>query len=480
VMRDGAATGLLLLSVFGSARQWRKDETEFAESVAAVIGGVLEERARSRAESRLRDIMEDSLSGLPDRDYLRQRAAELFPRLSARANSLAAFVVELEDFGDVLDRHGQLIADELLKAAALRMKSAVRRDDLLVRLDGNAFLILARDLGDAQVVEDIAQQISDSMRNAFSLQGRLLRISANLGIARYPEDGTELETLLKKAGAARYQAKAADHAQPRSAGATPADIRDESPTAQLRRAIEQRELRHYYQPQIDLKSGRVRGVEALLRWQHPQHGLLLPASFLPLAEQGGEIQALSAWALDDACRQAAGWNALGIDGFAVALKLSAAQLADPRLLPALGAAMRRNGLHPHQVECEIKEAVLRSADAALHARIRQLAEMEVALSIDEFSGAGLDELQRRYPVHKVKIEAAAAGGMQEADASDAGDVADAAIADAHALGLEVVAKGVETSQQLEYLRARGCDIGQGYYFTQPLTADQFEKWLTRH
>ncbi|GIZ51394.1 sensor domain-containing protein [Noviherbaspirillum aridicola] len=480
VARDAVPSGLLVFSVVGAARAWRRDETEFAGNVACLVAGALEERVRSHTESRLRDIaLEDSLTRLPAGGYVRQRAAEIFPKLSARADTLAVFVIDLDGFTGINDRHGPLLGDELLKAAALRLKNAVRRDDVLVRLEGDAFLLLARDVRDAQVVEDIAQQITDSLRNAFSLQGQILRVSASVGIARYPEHGADLETLLRKAGEARYQAKAAGRGQYRAFSGAAQAARaapEEDPAAQLRRAIAQHELQHYYQPQVDLGSGRIRGVEALLRWQHPQHGLLLPASFLPLAEQGDDIGALTAWALDDACRQAAVWHGMGMDDFTIALKLSAAQLADTVLLPALEAALSRRGLPARQVECEIKEAVLRDADEALLSRIRGLGELGAAVTIDETGGEGLEALVQRVPVHKVKIDASPAGGMQETDTPA---VADAAIAAAHALGLEVVAKGVETSQQVEHLRERGCDIGLGYYYTQPLTADQFEKWLTR-
>lgn len=481
VLRQDRPAGLLVLSGFGEARPWRKDETEFAENAACLVARTLEESVRSRTESRLRDIaLEDSVTRLPRMAGgrpLSEQAAEIFPKLSARSETLTAFVIDLDGFTGINERHGALLGDELLKAAALRVRNAVRRDDMLVRLDGDAFLLLARDLRDGQVVEDIAQQITDSLRNAFSLQGQMLRVTASVGIARYPEDGTDLETLLKKAGEARYEAKAAGRGQYRAFSGAPAAVAPEDdPAGQLRRAVLQGELQHYFQPQVDLRSGEVRGVEALLRWHHPQHGLLLPASFLPLAEQGGIIRPLSAWAVDDACRQMALWHGPGDNGFRVALKLSAAQLADEGMLPALAAALQRHGLPGQRVECEIKEAVLRGADETLLARIRGLSELGVALTIDETSGEGLEELVQRCPAHKVKIDASPVGGLQETDVPA---IADAAIAAAHALGLEVVAKGVETSQQVEYLRERGCDIGLGYYYTQPLTADQFEKWLTR-
>lgn len=476
VQRDGAPPGLLMLSVLGDARAWRRDETEFAEIVAGLVAAALDENARSQTESRLRGIvLEDSLTRLPGPDYLRQRIAEVFPKLSARADTLTAFLVDFDGFTRINERHGPAVGDELLKAAALRLRNAVRRDDLLVRLDGDAFLLLARDLRDAQVVEDIAQQITDSLRNAFSLQGQLLSVSASVGIARFPDDGTDLETLLKKAGQARYQAKAAGRGQYRAfAAGTPA--REDDPPTQLRRAIAQRELQHYYQPQVDLGTGRVRGVEALLRWQHPQHGLLLPASFLPLAEQSGDIGPLTAWAVDDACRQAAAWQRVGSGRFSLALKLSAAQLADDGLPASLGAALERHGLAGHLVECEVKETVLRGADDALLARIHRLGALGVSVTVDDATGESLKTLAQRLPVHKVKIDASPAGDMQETGAQAA---VDTAVAAAHALGLEVVAKGVETSLQVEHLRERGCDIGLGYYYTQPLTADQFDKWLTR-
>lgn len=479
VMRDRAPAGVLVLGVYGGMRAWRKDETEFAETVAGLIGGALEKRERSRTESRLRDLaLEDSLSGPVDGALLRRQAADMFPRLAARAATLSIFLLEIEGLTEAVDRHGYLLGDELLKAAALRLKNAVRREDVLLRLDVQTLLLLACDLPGARLAQDIAQQIVDSMRNAFSVQGKRLHLSIRVGLARYPDDGAGLDALLGRAAASRYQARTdgTGQARPQAPAAPAPGVQEHGPSAQLRRAVEQRELRHYYQPQIDLRNGRVRGVEVLLRWQHPQHGLLLPASFLPLAERSGDIRGLTAWALDDACRQAAGWSGLGLDGFTVSLKLSAAQLADQELLPALGAALRRHGLPPHQLECEIKDSVLRDAGAALLARLQRLAELGVQLAVDEIGGQSLDELLRRCPLHRVKIDASPAGGAQENDASA---LVEAALANARRCGLEVVAKGVETSQQAEHLRHIGCDVGQGYYYTQPLTPDQLEKWLTQ-
>jgi diguanylate cyclase (GGDEF)-like protein/PAS domain S-box-containing protein len=477
VERPRATPGLLLLSSIEQPRPWRKDETEFADSVAYLITTVLNEVERSHSESRLRDVaLHDKLTGLPNQDFLLRQAADIFPRLSAQTDTLATFFIDLDGFTEVNDKFGLLLGDELLKAAALRLKNTVRRNDVLVRLSGDRFLLLARELGELQVANELAQQIVDNMCGVFALQGRELQISASVGVALYPYDGADLDALMKKADSALHRAKSAGRGQYRmfAARAQDGDGNSETLRAQLRDAIARRELQHYYQPQVDLRNGEVRAVEAMLRWQHPQHGLLLPASFLPLAEESGLMQELNGWVLDDVCAQIADWSARGIDGFTVAVNLSARQLADSSLQPTLDAALRRHDVPAQRLEWEVRECDMMQHDTQTKL-LERVTDTRVGLSIDGVCATDTGYL-RHYPVRKLKIECTAS------DTHDGGgsDIADAVIAVAHPMGLDVVAKGVETSQQIEYLRERGCDIAQGYFYTQPLTAGQLEKWLTRH
>ncbi|QDZ26870.1 EAL domain-containing protein [Noviherbaspirillum sp. UKPF54] len=476
------AAGLLVVSQLHAARAWRKDEAEFAHQCAALIGRVFEEAEHVREKAQQnRHAYQDSLTGLPNRQFLFERAADIFPRMAANSASLAAFFIDLDGLKHVNDALGHAIGDELLKAVALRLKNIVRKDDVLARLGGDEFMLLAQNLSDMRIAEDIAQQIVDAMNAPFSLRGHELQVSVSVGIALYPFDGGDLDTLMKKADIALYHAKSGGRNRyqmfsPRQGGRM---SKQSVLEGELRRAIRERELQHYYQPQIDLRTGKVRCVEALLRWHHPRQGLLLPAAFLPLAERSGLIQTISKWVMNDACDQLAAWQDKGLERFSIAINLAAGQLADNNLAAVLEEALDRTGVTPAQLEWEVQENTVMQHDAMSASLLDRMVDMEVALSIDDF-GTGYSNLGylRRYPVRKVKIDRSLIHSLP--DEGDGRAITDAIIMMAQPLGLDVVAEGVETPQQMEYLRARGCHIAQGFYFTQPLTADQFETWLIRH
>jgi len=482
VERAGSLEGVLVLSNVGAARQWRKDESDFASHVAGLMSLIFKEVERARADARLRQpLHQDSLTGLPNRHFLFEQTADIFPKLTAKTNTLATFFIDLDGFKGINDSLGHAMGDELLKAAAMRLKNVVRKDDILVRLGGDEFMLLARNLSNMRIADDIAAEIVDALRGTFSLQGRDLKISASVGIALYPFDGTDIETLMKKADIAMYHAKLAgrdqyqmfaphlnDGASTRSALET-----------ELRRAIDERELQHYYQPQIDLKTGKVRCVEALLRWRHPRLGILLPASFLPVAEKSGLIHDISAWAMNDACDQLNAWSAQGLSEFSIAINLSSSQLMDHALPAVLENALERTGVEARRLEWEVNESTVMQHHTMTASMLDRVSGMDIGLSIDDF-GTGYSNMAylRRYPVHKVKIDSSFVNGLP--GEGDDRAITDAIISMAQPLGLDVVAEGVETPQQVEYLREHGCDIAQGYFFTQPLTAEQLQAWLIRH
>ncbi|WP_161603767.1 sensor domain-containing protein [Noviherbaspirillum massiliense] len=474
--------GVLLFAQLGQAREWRKDEAGFAASAAEMIALASQEARRSKTEAQLRRMVQrGKLEGLPERHVLYEHAEEIFPQLASRSAALAVFFVDLDGFRSLLESLGETAADQLLKAAALRLKNLVRNDDVLARMGRDKFMLVARDLSDARLVEDLAQQIVEAMRSPFLLDGRMIDITASVGIALYPFDGTEIDVLMKKADLAMYRAKSSGRDRYRLS--TPVLEKDASsrPALEndLRKALESGALQHHYQPQIDLRTGKVCCVEAFLRWQHPQYGLLLPAHFLPVAERAGLLPALNRWAVDDICAQFQAWRARGLDEFNIALNLSTAQLMDRQLMPMLEDRLADCGIPGLRLEWEVSESTVMHGEAMTAALLDRLTEKEIGLSIDDF-GTGSSSLThlRRFPVHKVKIDTSFVSGLPAHDDDCA--IIDAIISMAQPLGLDVVAEGVETRQQLDYLRDRGCDIAQGYYFTQPLSPPQFEKWLTRH
>lgn len=482
VEREDNTRCVLMLSCTDQARQWRKDELDFADNVACLITLAHREAERSHTEAQLRHLAHhDSLTGLPNRQFLFDQAADIFPEVTAKANTLAAFFIDLDGFKSINDSLGHAVGDELLKAASMRLRNVVRKDDILARLGGDEFMLLARNLNNMRIADDIAAQIVETMRGTFSLQGHELQVSASVGIALYPFDGADIDTLMKKADIAMYHAKSAgrDRYQmftpPANDGATQRSVLEQ----ELRRAIDEHELQHYYQPQIDLRTGKVRCVEALLRWRHPRLGMLLPASFLPVAEQSGLIRDISKWALNDACEQLNTWSEHGLADVHIAINLSASQLTDHALPDVLENALERTGVEGRRLEWEVKESTVMQHHTMSSSMLARVADMRIGLSIDDF-GTGYSNMAylRRYPVQKVKIDASFVNGLP--GRGDDRAITDAIISMAQPLGLDVVAEGVETPQQMEYLRDHGCDIAQGYFFTQPLSAEQFEKWLIRH
>ena len=482
VQRSNKPAGLLLFAVLSEARPWRKDETTFGHNAAALISSIFMQVDHIKEEAHLRHLAHhDSLTGLPNRHFLFDQANDFFPKVAAGASTVAAFFIDLDGFKCVNDAFGHAVGDELLKAAALRLKNVVRKEDILVRLGGDEFMLLARNLSNMRIADDIAQQIVETMRGAFSLQGRELQISASVGIAIYPFDGTDIDTLMKKADIAMYHAKSSGRDQYQMFAPQLNDNATQRSTleTELRHAIGENELVHYYQPQIDLRTGKVRCVEALLRWRHPRLGLLLPSTFLPVAEESGLIHEISAWVVNEACDQMHEWVMQGLHDFTLAINLSASQLMDRSLLPAFEDALERTGIPAHLLEWEVKESTVMQHHTMASSMLDRVAEMRIGLSIDDF-GTGYSSMAylRRYSVRKVKIDSSFVDGLP--GEKDDCAITDAIISMARPLGLDVVAEGVETPQQMEYLRERGCDIAQGYFFTQPLTAEQFGTWLIRH
>jgi diguanylate cyclase (GGDEF)-like protein len=480
--QDGNTSGVLVLSQLHEPRTWRKDETELIGSAAALVARLYEKPERTRNEPATGSHRDsDSVTGLPGMDALMKRSAEFFPRVTAGSPAAAVFLIDADGFRGINEQHGHAVGDQLLRTMALRLKNVVRKDDLLVRAAGDRFLLLARKLSDARVADDIGQEIVDVLQGTYSLKGCEVQASASAGVALYPLDGSDFDTLHKHAQIALAHAKSGGRNcfrmySPRLAH------RLESKSvleAELRRAIREGELQHFYLPQVDLHTGTIHCVEALLRWRHPQHGLLLPAAFLPTAEEYGLMQHISAWVLRDACEQLRIWEERGHERMHIAVNLSTAQITDERLLQTLEDALDRSGILPSRLELEISESTAMRRDVMSASVLERITEMAIGLSIDDF-GTGYSNMAylRRYPVQKVKIDRSLVSGLPAA--SDERAVTDAIISMAQPLGLDVVAEGVETQEQLDYLRNHGCDIAQGYYFTQPLTADQFETWLVRH
>jgi diguanylate cyclase (GGDEF)-like protein len=416
--------------------------------------------------------MHDTLTGLPNRARFRRLVDEAIAGAEG-AGRFAVMLLDLNRFKDINDTLGHHYGDLLLQTAASRLRGGLRDSDVVARLGGDEFAVLA--YGEAP--DAVAERLGGALRPVVELDGFLLELDASIGTARYPDDGTDLDTLLRRADVAMYTAKARNLGHVAySAGIDEYDPARLALVADLRRGLEAEELVLYYQPKLDLRHRHVGAVEALVRWQHPRLGLLQPSAFVEMAEHTGLIKPLTHHVLRQALRQCAAWRADGVE-IQVAVNVSPRSLLDRELAETVAAALEETGVAPAQLKLEITEtAIMVDPDAALRV-LNQLATMGVALSIDDF-GTGYSSLAylRRLPVDEVKIDRSFVENM----ARDDGDLAivRSTIDLAANLGLAVVAEGVEDGETLEQLARLGCDEAQGYFIARPVPAAELAAWLT--
>ncbi|WP_230368658.1 putative bifunctional diguanylate cyclase/phosphodiesterase [Paludibacterium denitrificans] len=349
----------------------------------------------------------DPLTGLPNRVLVRQQ----FQALAADANSarsrLALVFVDADGFKTVNDSLGHAVGDELLKGMTQRFAQSLRASDTLSREGGDEFLLILGDLSHADAAASVLNDLMESLQRPFALEGHQLSTSVSMGVAVYPDDGTDFDTLLKKADMAMFRAKAEGRSTYR--------FFDEGMNAEaaerlniengLRLALAQQELALHYQPQIDLASGLLVGAEALLRWQHPQQGMLSPGLFIPIAEESGLIVPIGEWVIASACQQAARWQRAGLPPFVVAVNLSALQFLRGDIVASVEAALQQSGLAPQYLELELTESILIQNTAKVLAITQRLSALGVQLSIDDF-GTGYSSLSylKRLKVDKLKID----------------------------------------------------------------------------
>jgi len=441
-----------------------------------LIGTALDVTARHAMEEALRhQALYDALTDLPNRALLHERVAAALGDASAAPAPLALLLLDLDRFKEVNDTFGHERGDDLLRAAADRLRGAVRRGDTVARLGGDEFAVLlpGADVGGAtRVAADIRAALDASLHVA----GQALRMGVSVGIALAPLHGADGPTLLRHAAVAMDVAKRErlDHAvyDPTQNKHSPERL---ARVGELRAAIEEGALTLHYQPQVDLASGRVRRVEALVRWPHPERGLIPPDQFIPLAEQTGLIAPLTEWVLGEAVRQAQAWQRAGVP-LTVSVNLSMWNLHDRVLPDRVAGLLREHGLPAARLRLELTEsALMAGAERALDVLTR-LMGLGVGLAVDDF-GAGYSSLAylKRLPVDELKIDK----GFVRAMATDATDAAIVAstVDLGHALGLRVVAEGIEDQATWTVLAGMGCDVAQGYYLARPLPPDALTRWL---
>lgn len=419
----------------------------------------------------------DALTGLANRNLLNDRLEQALLCAHRTGTKLAVLFLDLDKFKDINDVYGHAAGDALLRIVAERLKACVREGDTIARQGGDEFILMLPEVGGMDAVAKIAEKLLYSISAPYLIEQQQMFISVSIGIAVYPDDCTEMECLLKNADAAMYSAKQDGrnryHFFTQDMNAEAARrVRLQS---RLRSAVEHDALEVYYQPQLNIKTGEISGVEALLRWNDPEEGFVSPAEFIPIAEESGLIIQLGNWVLGQACQQAKRWHDEGYS-LVVSVNVSGRQFKEPDFEASVEAALSAACLAPHYLELEMTEGVLIEKNESLTGTMAKLKSLGVKLALDDF-GTGYSSLSyiKRFPIDRIKIDQSFVRDVID-DAEDAA-IVDAIIYIAHGLKIEVIAEGVETEEQLNFLHQHQCSDIQGYLISRPVPADQVASLL---
>jgi diguanylate cyclase (GGDEF)-like protein/PAS domain S-box-containing protein len=445
-------------------------------TVSAIIVNYRDITQRKQAEKQLEyQAYYDALTGLPNRILFRDRLGTAIAQAMRNRRGLAVMYLDLDHFKLVNDGLGHSVGDRLLAAVADRLQGAVRASDTISRLGGDEFTILLTDVGSSDAVAAVAGKILQSLARPFRVDGHELFVTASIGISLFPNDGADVETLLKAADSAMYRAKELGRNQSQLFTATMNEryVRRLTLEQSLHHALERDELEMYYQPVYERARRRPVSLEALIRWNHPTRGLVPPSDFIPLAEETGLIVPIGEWVVREVCAQLRRWHDAGL-AMRAAINISAPQLQQPAFPNVVLDALRRNGLEPSALQIEITETVaVQNIDATMRV-LHELKDRGVGIAIDDF-GTGQSSLVylRRFPIDTVKIDKTFVHDVTDDESAAA--IVSYVINLAHTLRFEVVAEGVETEEQYAFLRLNACDKLQGYLFSAPRPAGEIEE-----
>jgi len=460
-----------ILEFFG--REVRQPEPALIEVMRTIGSQVGQFMARKAAEQNLRFVAShDPLTGLFNRNMFNERLQQALAQAVRFERSLSLLFIDLDGFKDVNDTLGHNAGDALLAELATRLRATLREGDVIGRMGGDEFVVLVEEVAEATQVAEVAKKVLEMAARPFPFQGRECRVTASVGISIYPDDGKDAQTLLKNADIAMYLVKQQGKNSFRfySPQMNVHLMERLSLESGLRRAMERDELVLLYQPKVGVRDGQVSGMEALMRWQHPTQGMISPAEFVPVAEDAGLITAIGEWALRAACRQARAWREQGLAHLRVAVNLSHKQILQESLIQMVREALHHERVEPSRLELEITEEMLIRNPERAGRLLAQFKELGVRVVIDDF-GTGYSSLNflKRLPIDSVKIDRSLILDLPRDD--DAAALTRGVVAMAHSLGIAVIAEGVETREQWEFLLALGCEEMQGNYFSMPVTAD---------
>ena len=417
----------------------------------------------------------DSLTQLPTRVYFEDRLAAAATKADSTSTRLALLFIDLDGFKPVNDTYGHSIGDLVLEQVGQRLKAMSRGKDVVARVGGDEFLLLLTNVSAQEGIANVAERLIQGLSHPYAAEGREVMISCSVGIAMYP-DGCSHAKLIARADAAMYASKrsgGSKHTFYSTAMDADAEAQFEL-LRDLRKAVANKEFELFYQPKIDAGSGKVTAVEALLRWRHPTRGMLLPNTFIPIAERFGLIGAIGNWVIEDACRQSRQWREKGLR-MRVAINLSVHQMRQDDIVERITGALEAHRIHPSLLTCEITESAAMEDTKTTQSTFRRLGELGTHLSIDDF-GTGYSSLAylRKLPAEELKIDRSFIMDLEHS--ADARAVVDAVVKLAHALGLKVVAEGVENQRQQQVLVDMKCDELQGFLFAKPMSARALQLW----
>ena len=457
-----------------------------------LISGTIQDVTELKeAEERIRYLAYyDGVTGLPNRQFFIERLQHALAQSRRHQRQLAVVSLDLDQFKRFNDTLGHAAGNELLISVARRLAGVVRREDTVAhaegemfdavaRLDGDEFSLLVTDLNQYHDAARVARRLIDELRKPFRAGNQEVFVSASIGLALYPLDGEDSDALIKNAGAAMHFAKdqGRDNYQFYSRAMNATALEKLAMESQLRRAVERDELLLHYQPKLQMSTGRIVGLEALIRWKHPELGLVPPSQFIPLAEETGLIVPIGEWVLRNACKQNIAWQHAGLTPVHVAVNIARPHFRQGGLVASVGGALKETGVEPNWLEVELTESMLmQSVDTTLKT-LFQLKDMGVRLAIDDF-GTGYSSLSylKRFPLDTLKIDRSFVKDLPR-DPEDAA-ITKAIIAMSHSLKLSVVAEGVETAEQLAFLQQHGCDLVQGFLFSRPVAAEDIPAMLS--
>jgi diguanylate cyclase (GGDEF)-like protein/PAS domain S-box-containing protein len=460
----------------------RSDGITFPQeiSLTAIEGGgvvivVRDVTERTYAEEQIKHLAyHDALTGLPNRLLFKDRLTVALSHAQREHTRLAVLFLDLDRFKVINDSLGHNIGDQLLQAVAARVQACVRDSDTVARLGGDEFTIMIPGLVRSEDAAPVAQKILEAVRYPFHLEGREFYITTSIGISLYPEDGMDAETLIKNADTAMYQAKeqGRDNYQLFNAYINARALQRIALEHGLRRALLNEEMRVHYQPIFDFRAGRIVGMEALLRWTHPEMGAIPPSVFIPLAESTGLMMPIGQWVLRTACMQAKSWHDAGHKNLSLAVNLSVTQLQQPDLVARVREVLEETGLPPRLLELEITESSAMQSPEASVRTLYDLKKLGIRISLDDF-GTGHSSLSylKRFPIDTLKIDQSFVRDINSDP--DTAAIVTAIIAMAHSLRLKVIAEGVEFSEQANFLKHYSCDQMQGYLIKAPVGAEEF-------